>query len=112
MKSEPEPQTDIVDRLFSALQEDEFVLYCQSIVSFLPHIDGRELNEIFVRFQEEDAILLPPGTIFPVIEEAGMLPYLDRWGVNRLAPLVRTSLKINTNLELPDYHLQLSGRTT
>ena len=111
MKSEPEPQTDIVDRLFSALQEDEFVLYCQSIVSFLPHIDGRELNEIFVRFQEEDAILLPPGTIFPVIEEAGMLPYLDRWVVNRLARFVRTGLKINPIWNVPRYIVNLSDET-
>ena len=54
MQSQPESQNQIVDRLLSALQEDEFVLYSQSIVSFVPPSDGRAFNEIFVRFQEEE----------------------------------------------------------
>src|SRR5258706_9803769 len=110
MKSEPEPQTDIVDRLFSALQEDEFVLYCQSIVSFLPHIDGRELNEIFVRFQEEDAILLPPGTIFPVIEEAGILPSLHPLVGNYLVRFFRPRLHINPASNVPRYNRKPSAQ--
>ncbi|MBI3526649.1 MAG: EAL domain-containing protein [Betaproteobacteria bacterium] len=111
MHSESDPQKDIADRLLSALQEDEFVLYCQSIVSFVPEADGRAFNEIFVRFQEEDAKLLPPGTFFPVLEEVGMLPYLDRWVVNRLARFVRAGLKINPDWDVPRYIVNLSDET-
>ena len=111
MNSEPEAQEDIADRLFSALQEDEFVLYSQSIVSFDPQTDPRAFNEIFVRFQEEDANLLPPGSFFPVLEEAGMLPYLDRWVVNRLARYVRAGLKVNPDWDVPRYNVNLSDET-
>ena len=111
MQNEAESQNQIVDRLLSALQEDEFVLYCQSIVSFIPPTDGRAFNEIFVRFQEEDAHLLPPGTFFPVLEEAGMLPYLDRWVVNRLARYVRAGLKIDPDWKVPRYIVNLSDET-
>ncbi len=111
MQTEPEVKTDIIKRLLSALQEDEFLLYCQPIVSFDPPTDGREFTEIFVRFQEEDAKLLPPGTFFPVLEEAGMLPYLDRWVVNRLARHVRAGLKINPDWNIPHFIVNLSDET-
>ena len=111
MQSASESQDDIADRLFSAMQEDEFVLYCQSIVSFVPHTDGRAFNEIFVRLQEEDAKLLPPGSFFPMLEEVGMLPFLDRWVVNRLARFVRAGLKVNPDWEVPRYIVNLSDET-
>jgi len=111
MNNELEPQKDIVNRLFSALEEDEFVLYCQSIVSFVPQTDGRAFNEIFVRLQEEDDQLLPPGMFFPMLEEAGMLPYLDRWVVNRLARFVRDGLKIDPDWNVPRYIVNLSDET-
>ncbi len=111
MSNQPERQKDIADRLLSALQEDQFVLYCQSIVSFVPQTDTRAFNEIFIRYQEEDAQLLPPGTFFPVLEEVGMLPYLDRWVVNRLARFVRAGLKIDPNWHVPRYIVNLSDET-
>jgi EAL domain-containing protein (putative c-di-GMP-specific phosphodiesterase class I) len=111
MKTEPDAQKGIAERLLSALQEDEFVLYFQPIVSFTPQPDGRAFNEIFVRFQEEDAKLLPPGTFFPVLEEVGMLPYLDRWVVNRLARHVRAGLKFNPDWDVPRYMVNLSDET-
>ena len=83
MRREPEVQNDITERLLSALQEDEFVLYAQAILPLVPQTDARAFNEIFIRFKEEDEKLLPPGSFFPMLEEVGMLPYLDRWVVNR-----------------------------
>jgi len=111
MNSEPEPRKDIAERLLSALQGDEFVLYCQPIVAFNPQPDARAFNEIFVRFQEEDDRLLPPGAFFPVLEEAGMLPDLDRWVVDRLARFVRAGLEINPDWNVPRYIVNLSDET-
>jgi EAL domain-containing protein (putative c-di-GMP-specific phosphodiesterase class I) len=95
----------------TALQEDEFVLYNQPIVSIVPPADGRAFNEIFVRFQEEDANLLPPGSFFPILEETGMLPYLDRWVVNRLARHVRAGLRFEPDWNIPRYIVNLSDAT-
>lgn len=111
MHSEPEIQNDITTRLLAALQEDEFLLYAQTIVPLVPQTDGRAFNEVFIRFQEEDDKLLPPGTFFPVLEEFGMLPFLDRWVINRLARHVRAGLKINPIWNVPRYIVNLSNET-
>lgn len=104
-------QDDIARRLMAALQADEFVLYTQPIVSCAAQEDERPLSEIFVRFGAEDAQLLPPGAFFPVLAEAGMLPYLDRWVVNRLARHVRAGLKIDPNWTVPCFMVNLSDET-
>lgn len=111
MHREPEVQNDITERLLSALQEDEFVLYAQAILPLVPQTDARAFNEIFIRFKEEDEKLLPPGSFFPMLEEVGMLPYLDRWVVNRLARYVRASLKVNQIWNVPRYIVNLSNET-
>ncbi len=108
---EAEATKDIADRLMAALQQDEFVLYAQNIVP-LSVKGGRPLfQEIFVRFREEDTKLLPPGTFFPVLDECGMLPYLDRWVVNRLARFVRSGLKFKPDWKIPRYNVNLSDET-
>jgi len=111
MRREFGPQKEIADRLIAALQQDEFVLYSQNIVSLVPQPDERPLQEIFVRFKEEDAKLLPPGTFFPVLEECRLLPYLDRWVVNRLARFVRSGLKFKPDWNIPLYNVNLSDET-
>ena len=95
----------------SALQRDEFVLYAQSIVPLVAQNDARPFQEIYVRFKEEDAKLLPPGTFFPLLEECGMLPYLDRWVVNRLARWVRSGLKVKPDWKIPHCNVNLSDET-
>lgn len=111
MSREFEPQKEIADRLMAALQQDEFVLYTQSIVPLVPQGDTRAFQEIFVRFKEEDAKLLPPGSFFPVLEECRLLPYLDRWVVNRLARFVRSGLKFMPDWKIPRYNVNLSNET-
>lgn len=111
MHSEPEMQKDLTGRLLMALQDDEFVLHTQPILPLVPQNDARALNEVYIRFQEEDEKLLPPGMFFPVLEENGMLPFLDRWVVNRIARHVRTGLKQDPLWNVPRYIVNLSDET-
>lgn len=106
-----EPQKSLVDRLIASLQQDEFVLYSQSIVPLAPKNGERPFQEIFVRFKEEDAKLLPPGTFFPVLEECQLLPYLDRWVANRLARWVRNAVGIKPDWTIPRNNVNLSEAT-
>lgn len=101
----------IEDRLISALQGDEFVLYDQTILPLDPQHGEQPFQEIFVRFKEEDAKLIPPGSFFPVLEEYSLLPYLDRWVVNRLARWVRGALNIKPDWEIPRSNVNLSDAT-
>jgi EAL domain-containing protein (putative c-di-GMP-specific phosphodiesterase class I) len=106
-----ELQRGIADRLMAALQQDEFVLHAQPISALASGGGERGFQEIFVRFREEDAKLLPPGTFFPVLQEVGMLPYLDRWVVNRLARHVRSGLKIHPDWKVPRFNVNLSDES-
>ena len=111
MALEPQIEKDMAARLMAALQQDEFVLYAQSIVALVPQRDDYPFQEIFVRFREEDAKLLPPGTFFPVLEECRMLPYLDRWVVNRLARWVRSGVKLKPDWKIPRCNVNLAVET-
>jgi EAL domain-containing protein (putative c-di-GMP-specific phosphodiesterase class I) len=111
MDNETDPDKDIAKRLLAALQQDEFVLYAQSIIALTPQRDQHAFQEIYVRFREEDAKLLPPGTFFPVLEECHMLPYLDRWVVNRLARWVRSGLKLKPDWKVPRCNVNLADET-
>lgn len=111
MAKQPEPPKSLADRLIASLQRDEFVLYAQSILALAPQSGERPFQEIFVRFKEEDAKLLPPGTFFPVLEEAKLLPYLDRWVANRLARWVRSAVGIKPDWVIPRNNVNLSEAT-
>jgi len=111
MAREPQSQKSLADRLIASLQQDEFVLYAQSIIPIAPQAGARPFQEIFVRFKEEDAKMLPPGTFFPVLEECKLLPYLDRWVANRLARWVRSAVKIKPDWAVPRNNVNLSVAT-
>ena len=107
---EKEPR-GIADRLIAALQEDEFVLYAQDIVTLDPQADDWPFQEIFIRFREEDEKLLPPGSFFPLLADYDLLPFLDRWVVNRLARWVRSGLGIRPDWKIPRSNVNLSPVT-
>jgi EAL domain-containing protein (putative c-di-GMP-specific phosphodiesterase class I) len=65
-------------RLRTALERDEFELYCQPIAS-LTQIAAFPLGEVLVRMREEERALLPPGEFLPAFEHYGMMAELDRW---------------------------------
>ncbi len=107
----PKTEQKLADRLISALQEDEFVLHHQTIVPVTPKPDDRPFQEIYVRFTEEDAKLLPPGTFFPILAECELLPYLDRWVVNRLARWIRSAVQVKPDWAIPLSNINLSNPT-
>lgn len=111
MYTQTDPDKSIATRLLAALQQDEFVLYAQSIIALVPQQNEPPFQEIFVRFREEDTKLLPPGTFFPMLEEYKMLPFLDRWVVNRLARWVRSGLKLKPDWKIPRCNVNLADET-
>jgi EAL domain-containing protein (putative c-di-GMP-specific phosphodiesterase class I) len=70
-------------RFINQLKEDNFVLYFQPIA---PTASPNESNfrEVLVRYRDEEAGLLPPGSFLLILEEQGLLPLLDRWVVAKL----------------------------
>ena len=74
---------DPVGRLRTALEQDEFILYTQTI-RVLDDPGARQFAEVLVRMQEEETSMLPPGAFLPGFEHYRMLPALDRWITSRL----------------------------
>ena len=70
----------VKDRLIKDLEANKFVLFSQAIASVAAPAEGPGYREILVRFQEEDN-MQPPGMFLPLLEEEGLMPYLDRWVV-------------------------------
>lgn len=75
---------ELRERFVKHLKEDNFVLYYQPISPAAAKSPDASFREILVRYREEEADLLPPGSFLPILEQEGLLPLLDRWVVGRL----------------------------
>lgn len=64
--------------ILAAIERNEFTLLRQRIVP-LAGSGGPAHFEILIRLLEEENNMIPPGAFFPLAEEHGLLPYLDRW---------------------------------
>lgn len=77
--------TNPEERLHKAFQNDEFMLFGQSIVP----LDGMKKMpfhlEILIRLREEEQNLTPPGAFIPMLEYFDMMPALDRWVIRHTA---------------------------
>ncbi len=85
-------------RILAAIERNEFALYCQRIEPLDASAGRSRHYEILIRLQEEETNLIPPGAFFPLAEEHGLLPQLDRWVVSNLLDWVaKTSMKNRGN---------------
>ncbi|MFY9327568.1 MAG: EAL domain-containing protein [Georgfuchsia sp.] len=75
---------DAVDRILSAIKNDEFRLYCQCITPLLTPAAQGDHYEVLIRLHEEEEDMMPPGAFFPLVEKYGLMPHLDRWVVQHV----------------------------
>jgi EAL domain-containing protein (putative c-di-GMP-specific phosphodiesterase class I) len=96
--------TDPVQRLKSAIENNEFELYCQPILQFAGD-ERYPMAEVLVRLREEERALLPPGEFLPVFEHYRMMPHLDRW-------VVRNTLRrLSQGARVARFTVNLSAQT-
>ena len=105
------PNQALAERLASALRQDEFVLYGQLIAPLVTVQGAGPFREILIRFQEEENKLLPPGSFFSILEDSGLMPYLDRWVVNRAVRWIRGRLEVKPDWPVPHNSINLSADT-
>jgi PAS domain S-box-containing protein len=75
---------DVGARLISALEHDEFTLYCQAIAPLGHAAADASFYEVLLRLNEEEENHLPPGAFLPLAEELGLLHEIDRWVVRHV----------------------------
>ncbi len=92
--SSHEQASDSVDtsrRILSGIENGEFSLLCQLIAPLSTTSGESEHYEILIRLKEEEQNMMPPGAFFPLAENHGLMPYLDRWVVQHV--LQRIAIK-------------------
>lgn len=94
-------------RIRAALDNDEFCLYCQSIVPTASDSAQVPFYEVLIRLKEEEQNLILPGSFLPFAEEHGMLPALDRWVVRHLLNWVSNTPDRQETI----YSINISGAT-
>ncbi len=87
-------QLQWVSRIHTALEQRQFVLYMQPLVSLQnnqePHC------ELLIRMRGEDGTLYPPGSFLPAAERYRLMPQIDSWVVaEALAAIVRKGSNFN-----------------
>jgi EAL domain-containing protein (putative c-di-GMP-specific phosphodiesterase class I) len=95
------------EKLGKAFAQNEFILFSQSIVKLAPGGDKAAHFEIFVRLQEEERHLIPPGSFLPMLEYFNLGPELDRYVVRKLLAWYRTAPREQRGIA----HLNLCGGT-
>lgn len=80
----PPEADDAGQRILAAINGNEFTLLCHRIVPLLADPAAPGHYELLIRLLEEESGMVPPGAFFPLAEEFGLLPQLDRWVVSNL----------------------------
>jgi EAL domain-containing protein (putative c-di-GMP-specific phosphodiesterase class I) len=104
MDSQLSGWADPVHRLKSAIENNEFELYCQPILQFAGN-ERYPMAEVLVRLREEERALVPPGEFLPVFEHYRMMPHLDRWVVRH------TVKRLGQGSRIPRFTVNISGQT-
>jgi EAL domain-containing protein (putative c-di-GMP-specific phosphodiesterase class I) len=104
MDSELVGWSNPVERLKSAIENNEFELYCQPILQLAGNA-RYPLAEVLVRLREEERALLPPGEFLPAFEHYRMMPHLDRWVVRH------TVKRLAQGSRIPRFTVNVSVQT-
>lgn len=101
-------EMSFVNRIYSALEEDRFILYRQNIVP-LTGIDEGEHFEILIRLITKEGKLIGPSEFLPAVERYRLATQLDQWVViNTFKILSSDSYNLD---ELEICNINLSGQS-
>jgi EAL domain-containing protein (putative c-di-GMP-specific phosphodiesterase class I) len=95
------------EKLRRAFTQNEFILFSQSIIKLAPGGEKRAHFEVFIRLQEEEQHLIPPGSFLPMLEYFNLGPILDRYVLRKLLGAYRSIKPEKRGVA----HLNLCGDT-
>ena len=77
-------------KLRKAFTQNEFILFSQTIIKLAQGGENRAHFEVFIRLQEEEQHLIPPGSFLPMLEYFNLGPTLDRYILRKLLGAYRS----------------------
>jgi len=94
------------DRIRKAIDDEQFTLYAQPIVSLATNEIAQ--YELLVRMVGQGGALLPPNAFLPSAERSGMIQEIDSWVTRSAIRLIDRHRRAGRRLQL---EINLSGRT-
>lgn len=99
-------QMNWISKLTHCLEDDQFILYAQAIVSTQNKVSEKPSYEILLRMTEGEKII-PPGAFLPAAERYNKITQIDRWVVSKTFSMIKDQ---NEFLEKTDHiSINLSG---
>ena len=97
-------ETNWLNRINNALDNNEFILYFQKIASL--KISNHEHYEVLVRMLDKDGSTIPPNSFIPAAERFDIMSSVDRW-------VIGNTLSIMQNKQYHDiyFSINLSGQS-
>ncbi len=99
------------EQLVTALREDHFVLFGQTIRALGAAAPYPRCFEILLRLQQEEDNMVPPGGFIPVAEHYGMMGEIDRWVVRNVMTWALARRRIAADWPLPLFCVNMSSAT-
>jgi len=93
-----------VNRIQQALNDERFVIYCQSIQPVF--CENKYYLEILVRMLDEKGDIVLPGAFIPAAERYYLMSDIDRWVIRRVFSYIQNSSEQNNY-----YTINLSGQS-
>ena len=102
-----EGQMQWVERIYKALERDEFCFYAQPIMQ--TKSERIDHYELLIRLLDEDGNAIPPGAFLPAAERYNIISRIDQWGIDHI---VKT-FKIHKNFlnSVDCISINLSGQS-
>jgi len=75
-------------RIYKAVINKEFRLFCQPIEGTSGYHDGMHRYELFLRLTNDDGVLVAPYVFITTARKLGLMKYVDRWVVQQAFELI------------------------
>ena len=87
-----------IQRIRRALEENQFRLFCQSIVPLNVPEAHTAHHEILLRMLDQNGDILRPSTFLPAAERYALMPSIDRWVVQNSLNLLNDRMRRNQQI--------------
>jgi diguanylate cyclase (GGDEF)-like protein/PAS domain S-box-containing protein len=107
-----------VPRLFRALEENQFILYAQPIISVGADLGAAQeapahYYEVLLRLKDQNGQIIAPGAFIPAAERFGLMHLIDRWVICNLFSYLSANRSANSTPtethSAHSYTINLSG---
>ncbi|HEU0187053.1 MAG TPA: EAL domain-containing protein [Gallionellaceae bacterium] len=96
-----------VSRISHALEDNRFVLYCQTIAPLDETLERH--CEILLRLRDEEGKLVPPMDFIPAAERYNLMPAIDRWVIQNSLAEIGQHLRAKPGCPDEVFSINLSG---